>query len=193
MKTIHYILIATVLLGMSCNPLEEDSRPGTEINTVPGGQQSWPGAPAYITPPCNIPDANTRSSDLLNFQISYDPPATVTVNNNLLHYHVENSEYDEIDLYLYPFVKNKSTVYTLTSSSSSLKNYQAFIRVNGNSLDLYNKLLAKSMSSPVSYIYQEFDSGSKTYTLRFCDALFSYDFLGSTKTSHISGTFSFID
>lgn len=192
MKTVHYLFILTILAGLSCSPLEENSRPATEITTTSsGGQQTWPNAPAYITPPCNYADMNTRSSDILNFQIVYDPPGTVTLNNNLLRYHIENTDYDEIDLYIYPFVQNKSTVYTLTTSASSLKNYQAFIQVNGNSLDLYNKLLAKSMSSPVSYIYQEYNSSSRIYTLRFCDALFSYDFLGSTKTSHISGTFSF--
>lgn len=178
---------------MSCNPLEENSRPATEVNPAhSGGQTTGSAAPAYITPPCNISNRHT-SSDLGNFQLSYNLQSTIALNNDLLHYQVENNTNDIIDLYVYPFVENKNTVYTLTSSSSALKNYQGFIKVNGNALDLYDKFLATTMSSPLSYIYQEYDPGSGTYTLRFCDALFSYDFLGSTHTSHISGSFSFIN
>lgn len=192
MKIIHYLSIFTALVTLSCNPLEEDSRPATEISTTSsggGGQQSWPDAPAYTTPPCNISDRHTQS-DVLNFQVIYNLISTITLNNNVLHYQVPSSSNDVIDIYLYPFVQNKSTVYTL-NTSATLKKYQAFIQVNCNSMDLYDKFVAKPMASPVSYVYQEYNSSSGLYTLRFCDAPLSYDFLNNIHTCHISGSFSF--
>jgi hypothetical protein len=181
---IQILLFLGILLLNSCTYTAE--RPATVIGT---GTIVIPGGPAYTAPPCNITLNNTTSS-LLNFQLKFTSTPIVSISNGTLTYDIQNANFDKMRITLSPFVPEQSTLYSIRSSVADVKNYEAHIEFDANSLSP-TKLQANSQVPPNSMLYLKYNAVSKIYQMDFCNVNFEYYFNFNTYQQEISGKFNF--
>jgi hypothetical protein len=76
-------------------------------------------------------------------------------------------------------------------SPSSVKNYNAYLQLNGNSMGS-TKLDASSTGTGNYMLHVKYNSWNSSYNLVFCDPQFKYYFNFTNYLKNITGRFDFI-
>jgi hypothetical protein len=182
------ILFSISIIYQSCDNIQ-DSRPATvkANNTV-----ITPVGPAYTNPNCNPGVNETFCPALLNFDLSFGSSnPVISLINDKLTLTYTSSQNDVMTISLAPFIPEKSNNFTICGSASSVKNYNAYLELNGNSLGS-TKLNASSTGTGVYYLHVKYNSWNSSYNLVFCDHQFKYYFNSINYIKNISGRFDFI-
>ncbi len=179
-------LFSLTLILQSCDNIQ-DSRPATvkSNNTV-----ITPLGPAFTNPNCNPGVNQTVCTGLLNFNINFGSSnPVISLVNDKLTLTYTSSQYDVMTISLAPFVPGKSNNFNICSSTSAVKNYNAYLQLNGNSMSS-TKLDATTTGKGILHVkYNQWNSG---YNLVFCDSEFKYFFNNNNYLKLITGRFDFI-
>lgn len=179
-------LFGLILLLNSCDNIQV-TRPATGKKiTTP----VTPVGPVFSNPNCNPGVNQSVCSGLLNFNIDFGTSnPDITLVNDKLTVTYTNNQFDRMIITLSPFVPENSNNFYICSSPSSVKNYNVYLQLIGNSLGS-TKLTANSNGSEILHV--KYNQWNSSYNLVFCDAEFKYTFNSSNSLKLITGRFDFI-
>ena len=187
MKNIIIFISIAIILN-ACDNIQ-DSRPATvkTNNTV-----ITPVGPVFTNPNCN-PGANqTVCTGLLNFNLNFGSSnPVISLINDKLTLTYTSSQNDVMTISLAPFIPEKSNDFYICGSPSSVKNYNAYLQLNGNSMGS-TKLNATSTGTGNYMLHVKYNSWNSGYNLVFCDPQFKYYFNSTNYIKNITGRFDFI-
>ena len=182
------ILFSISIIYPSCDNIQ-DSRPAT---VKANNTAITPVGPAYTNPNCNPGVNETFCPALLNFDLNFGSSnPVISLINDKLTLTYTSSQNDVMTISLAPFIPEKSNNFNICGAAWQVKNFNAYIQLNGNSLGS-TKLNASSTGTGIYYLHVKYNSWNSSYNLVFCDTEFTYNFNSTNYLKNISGRFDFI-
>jgi hypothetical protein len=187
MKNIIIFFSLAIILN-ACDNIQ-DSRPATvKTNTT----VITPVGPVFTNPNCNPGVNQTVCTGLLNFNLNFGSSnPVISLINDKLTLTYTSSQNDVMTISLAPFIPQKSNNFNVCSSTWQVKNYNAYLQLNGNSLGS-TKLNATATATGQYILHVKYNSWNSSYNLVFCDTEFTYNFNSTNYLKNITGRFDFV-